>query len=507
MSALPKCLLLEDSQADSILITRKLREVATVQLARDRASFERLLTESAFDVILLDFSLPSFTGNEAIELADKLHPKAPIILVTGSISHAAARAACRANVTDFIIKGVEYERLDVAVKNAYEKVLKEQENEKLRLQQMRDQRLEVLGNLSAGVAHDANNIFQVMTFGIDQLRKCVNAEGERVLDAMDRSTKRGAELMAQILAFARGTNGSVMKPVAIEFILTELGQMLRSGAFPNIRSTIKISPGTSKILCDQTQVQQVLSNLIINARDVLPNGGQIDITAQNILLHDHGVNALNGEFVMVSVRDNGPGVPDYILPKIFDAFVSSKPPGAGTGMGLAICKGIMEGHGGALDVKTGPAGTTFFCYFNVASNGHANEHTTEPEFDGAGRLIVIAEDDDTLRYYMQTFCETANYRVLPACNGAEALAHFRDHSDIAGLLTDKIMPAMGGMEVIQALRGQGVEFQAVLMTGYDATGPIDPGIPVLQKPFSREALLTKLKTVLTPDTSSPQSAP
>jgi signal transduction histidine kinase len=343
-----RALLLEDDGNDSALVIRKLRGVATVQVATDEAQFRALLAQHTFDIVMVDFSVPGFSGPEAIALVRQLRPETPVVIITGSVTHTTARAACRLGAVDFVIKGdedAEYERLDLAVTNAVEA-------HKARMMQLRDHRMEMLGSLSTGACHDLRNILGTVQLACGILRDRVGDDDRLILDRMEDAVKRGEKLMAEILAFARGTNGQAFKSTSVEFLLGEIGRELRSGAFPNIQHTVRWSPGTNNVNCDANQLHQVLLNCLLNARDAMPDGGQIDVTAQNVRLTE-------GDFVRIDVRDTGTGIPAQHLPNIFDAFWTSKAKGQGTGMGLAIVKRIVESHHGTVTVETGAAGTTF----------------------------------------------------------------------------------------------------------------------------------------------------
>ncbi len=494
--ALPKALLSEDNKDDALFIARKLKDTATVHVATTRAEFERLLTEHKFDVILLDWEIPSMGGEDAIAIAERLHPLTPIVIVSGSISHASARLACRASVVDFVIKGLEFERLDIAVKNASEMAV-------LKRQAVRDNRLQLIGETTASYTHDLNQILQVF-MGVGILRDIIvedmgqpSERISRILDAMDSSSRRGADMTKQLMTFVRGSNGNAMKPVDPEYLLTELRRMLVGGFPRNMSVTTRVLPGTFKVRCDPTQVGQVLLNLAVNSRDAMPHGGELLVLAQNSTMSDP---ALKGDFVVIEVRDTGTGISETALPHIFDAFWTSKEPGKGTGLGLSTARKIITDHHGDIRVETSGKGAVFKVYLPVAvEETQASGMARAEEYDGRGRTILVVDDEQHMRMLIELFLQDVGYRTLSASSGLEALSCFRSNHAIDLVLTDLGMPLMGGLELARALRSQRFDVPVIFVTGAVDTGTFDPEPQgVLCKPFSRSDLLNVLKRVLTP---------
>ncbi len=478
-----------------MLITRKLRDVAVVQVAKSKAEFEQLLTDNKFDVLLMDHALPGFIGSESISMAEKLNPSTPIILVTGSISHAAARAACRSNVKDFIIKGEEYERLPVAVQGAYEKVLKDRENEKLKMQSIKNQRLEVIGDLSSAVVHDINGILQIFVMGTAALRDKVKPSDGHILDLMEGASKRGGELTAQILAFARGSNGAKFKDVTAEYIVSEVGAIMRRTFPPNIRTSATTEIGTGSVRGDSTQLIQVLVNLVTNSRDALsPKGGEIRLLAQNMSRSE----GMDGSSIMFTVADNGTGIPPESMPMIWEPFWSSKPVNKGTGLGLPTVKRIVEDHHGVITVESEIAkGTTFRVLIPIAATSSVKAQAANEELDDGEKTVMLVDDDKSILELTQMLLENAGYKVVTAANGPEAMNWFRGPHQIDVLITDLSMPIMSGDQLVQGLRAQGFRLPVIFLSGYDSPVIPDTGdIKVLRKPVSRETLLAVLRDVL-----------
>lgn len=483
-----KVLYLEDNREDFGLVQRELRDLATVQIATDGESFKALLKQQAWDVILVDFALPRFSGQDAIAAIKQTCADTPVVICSGSINDQSASAYLRSGAVDYLLKD-RLGRLPEAVRQAHE-------NHMLRRQAMRDNRLEILGHTTAGFTHDWNNLLQAFVGGPEILRKIlpdyVNPlpeSVERVLSAMESSGRRGVDMSRQVTAFIRGANGNALKAVAPEYILTELRKLLRESFPKNIQLSTRTVPGTEQVKCDVTEIVQLLLNLAVNARDAMPHGGGLFISAQN---------SAPGK-VVFQVRDTGTGIKPEHMSRIWEYFWTTKPVGHGTGLGLPMAKKIAMDHGGDITVESSPEGTSFFLYLPVAVNETRAEKVTRmEEFDGQGKVILIVDDEAHMRLLVEMFLLDANYKPLVAGSGMEALSYFRSNPNIDLLLTDCGMPLMSGQELAELLRVQGFTMPIVYLTGaaeVDAFDPPPDGI--LKKPFTRSELLGALQSVLT----------
>lgn len=493
-------LYLEDSIEDAGIVRRELREVAVVEVAHDRLTFESLLSQKKFDVVLVDFALPTFSGGEAIAfLKDK---DVPVILVTGSIDHRTASTYLRSGAVDYFLKD---EIVRDSLARLSDAVVRAHENHNLQKQLLRDNRLELVGHMQAGFNHDLRNMLQVFVSGVEVLNTVLTDHFgvippiiKRVLEAMESTGCRGTEMSSQITAFVRGTNGNVMKSVRAEYLLTELGKMIRESFPQNIRISIHTIPGTSLIRCDATQIVQLFMNIAVNAKDAMqPHGGELHITAQNTTSNDLN---LIGDFVMFQLRDTGQGIAPENLERIWEPFWTSKPVGVGTGLGLPMARRIARDHGGDIDVKTSSGGTSFYVYLPAAFEETRVEKVSRmEEFDGRGKTIVVVDDEAHMRMLVEMFLTDANYKPLTASSAMEALSLFRSNTTIDALLTDCGMAVMSGQQLANALRGQNYTLPIVFMTGHTDADQFDPKPDsILRKPFSRDALLFVLAKVLTP---------
>jgi len=500
-----RVLLLEDNPDDAFLINRELKDIATVDVAITGSEFKRMLSAEKWDVVLLDFTLPTFSGEDAIKEIKERGSGVPFILVTGSIDHRIAGNFLRSGAEDYILKEELVQGSSARLRHA---VVRSHENHMLRRQAMRDNRLEILGHTTAGFTHDMNNMLQAFVAGPEILRKLLSdivhplpEAINRVLCAMESSGQRGVDMSKQVTAFVRGSNGNVMKTVSSEFILTELGKLLRESFPKNIQVALHTTPGTFPVKCDVTQIIQLLLNLAINARDSMKGGGELHISAQNTTF---ALERLKGGFVSIQIRDTGTGIKPEHMERIWEHFWTTKPVGQGTGLGLPMARKIAMDHGGDIDVKSGTGGTSFFVYLPVAVDETRSEKLIRmDEFDGHGKTVMICDDESHMRLMIEMFLVDANYKALVASSGMEALSLFRSNAHIDLLLTDCGMPLMSGSELAEALRGQNYTLPIVFLTGSADQGQLAASETVLRKPFSRFTLLSTLRDVLAQPVTQP----
>ncbi|MBO0858163.1 MAG: response regulator [Chloracidobacterium sp.] len=331
----------------------------------------------------------------------------------------------------------------------------------------RSQRLEALGTLASGIAHDLNNILSPLSISTFLLRSKVSDPGGReTLDTMEEVVERGSQIVKQVLSFARGAEGERV-PLDPRGALGEVVSILKE-TFPKSIHIQYSGAGVSRtVLGDPTQLHQVLMNLCVNARDAMPQGGDLEITAEDIEIDAQyaqlSPDAKPGKYVMISVRDTGAGVPPQALDKIFDPFFTTK--ALGTGLGLSTSLGIVRNHGGFINVYSERgAGALFKVYLPALDDGaEAAEPDEEAEgHAGAGELILLVDDEEPIRRLTRGMLEASNYRVITASDGAEACAIYREkRNEIKLVLTDMIMPVMDGAAAISELRR------------------LDPGLPII----------------------------
>ena len=376
---------------------------------------------------------------------------------------------------------------------------------------LRNQRLESIGQLAGGIAHDLNNILSPILMGAQMLRRSPNSpENPFLLAMMESSAKRGSEIVKQVVGFAKGVEGKRVL-VQARYVIGEVGRIIRE-AFPkSITLKIQEQKDLWPIRGDATQLHQVLLNLAVNARDAMPNGGNLTIKAENISLDEAGANQRpglkKGPHVLFTVADTGVGIAPRIADKIFDPFFTTKEIDKGTGLGLSTVMGIMKSHKGHIEFQSKLGqGTQFRIYFPAEPDvlrppvSEYGPSIAPPK--GKGELILIVDDEEAVRFVTRQILESNGYRTLVASRGTEAVARYLEKgSEVSLLLTDIHMPGMGGPEVISVLQKLNPGLRVIVTTGASTAIP-DPGLgnidaeACIKKPFDIVQLLETLHKVL-----------
>ncbi len=382
------------------------------------------------------------------------------------------------------------------------------EQKQLEAQFLRTQRLDSLGTLASGIAHDLNNILTPI-LAIAQLlpRKLppLNEQNQALLNMLENSARRGADMVKQILSFARGLDGDLV-PLPIRHLLVELEAMIGS-TFPK-SIAIDRNNGTRNlwlVSANATHLHQVFMNLCVNARDAMPNGGTLRISAENRAIDETYVrmhlDAKVGSYVVVSFKDTGTGIPPEHLDRIFEPFFTTKAVGEGTGLGLSTVMGIIKNHGGFVTVTSEVGKGTQFQVWLPAIEVTATAPEEIPELPrGQGELILVVDDEANIRETLKITLESFNYRVITANDGIEAIATYTTHQDdIRAILIDIMMPLMDGTTTIQVLQQINPDIKIIACSGVAPNGSLDRAAGVkafLPKPFTAVDLLNTLHRVL-----------
>jgi PAS domain S-box-containing protein len=380
----------------------------------------------------------------------------------------------------------------------------------IQTQLLRSQRLESLGSLAGGIAHDLNNVLSPILMGVEGLSFSNPSAGSRkILEIIKVSAQRGAEIVRQILNFARGTEGEHGE-LQLKHVLREVESIIRETFERSITLKSEVPRDLWPVMGDATQLHQVIMNLAVNARDAMPGGGLLTLRAENIQL-DETYAAMNIEarairYVVVTVEDTGAGITAGTLEKIFDPFFTTKDPGKGTGLGLSTARTIVKGHGGFINVYSEPGkGASFKIYIPAAAQKTELRDENAPEEGvpmGEGEVILLVEDEITMRDMTQQLLESYGYQVLTAADGTEAVGQFVEHkTQIRLVITDMMMPFMDGAATIRALRKIEPAVRVVAMSGlmvseYASEAKDIGAIAFLAKPFTAEALLQVLREAL-----------
>lgn len=383
------------------------------------------------------------------------------------------------------------------------------EQKNLEMQLLRAQRLESIGTLASGVAHDLNNILMPISMCATLLHEEEEKqERGKLIELIEQSAHRGAKLVNQVLTFARGMEGGHVV-LQITHLLNDVAN-IASQTFPkNIQVRTTYHEDVCTVEGDATQLHQVLLNLCVNARDAMPQGGTLTLGAENFTVTPSFAarmpSASPGAHVLLTVSDNGTGIPREILDKIFDPFFTTKPAGKGTGLGLSTLVGIVKSHGGFVDVSSEPGlGTTFKVFLPCTRHADAALPTRRDQQlpVGSGETILVVDDEDAIRDVTERMLSQYNYNVLTASDGPEALAVFalRMH-DVQVVLTDLAMPCMDGVTLARTLKRMKPDVRVVASTGRTDDGDMDElaaaGIEgCLAKPYDIRRLLRILRQLL-----------
>ena len=383
--------------------------------------------------------------------------------------------------------------------------------EQLRIEQqlVQGKRIEAVGQLAGGIAHDFNNLLQVIQAQAQLIRmRTGTGECAPMLDEIGNAVARASNLVRQLLAFSR--KGTIeFSEVQFEQLVSDTHQMLKPLFGRQIELAWQNTAGAVHVRGNAPQLEQVVVNLCINARDAMPNGGVLRLALDRAPSPwpAPGAAASSGEAVVLSVSDSGVGMTDEIQSRLFEPFFTTKQPGKGTGLGLATVKSIVEAHAGSIDVQSRPgAGTTFRVFLPCApaADLRAQPERRNARIDGAGRWVVVAEDEPGAIEASVAYLERTGFRVLKAKDGIEADELLRNPAyDVRLAILDVVMPRWSGQAVLDAMRARGQALPVVFVTGYDyesLTAVVNqPGIAILQKPFSGEELLAMVAQVLQPE--------
>src|SRR6267378_1634693 len=504
-----RVLFVEDSAADAELMLRALK-AGGFDLVHERvetaAALRAALEGITWDVVLSDYYLPELEAPAALALVRERAPDMPFLVISGSMGEDTAVAAMKAGATDYIMKD-RLQRLAPAVERAIEEAAVRRDRRRLEQQLLASQRLEAVGRLAGGVAHDFNNVLTAILGSTELLLLDTppGAAKREELEIIREAATHAQDLIRQLLAFS---SRQALKPVVLDVnhLVKNVGKMLRRLIGENIELTTEPAPDVDSVCADPGQLEQVLVNLVVNARDAMPQGGRLTIATANLAVAEGAVPVPPGRYVVLRVTDTGTGMDAVTMERAFEPFFTTKPRGKGSGLGLATVYGIVRQSGGHVEVESRPgAGTTFRIYLPrveaVAEQGAAS--TAVAPARGAETVLVV-EDDERVRLLARKELEQAGYRVLVAAGGKEALAAAEGHDGpIDLLMTDVVMPEMSGRTLSRRLTQRHPALKVLYMSGYSDEdiaqhGVFEAGTAFIKKPFTPSLLTKKLREVLDP---------
>jgi signal transduction histidine kinase/CheY-like chemotaxis protein len=404
-----------------------------------------------------------------------------------------------------------FARMRVTLRNS----LEEEKRLEERLRQAH--KMEAVGRLAGGVAHDFNNLLTIIRGNGDILADREGADNlqKRCVDQIRNAADRAVSMTRQLLAFSRM---QVLQPRVLDLnaIISEMGKMLPRLIGEDIEYSYAPDPKLAPVLADPGQMEQVILNLAVNARDAMPKGGKLTVCTRNVVMNEREAGArppmTPGSYALLSVADTGHGIDDETKTHIFEPFFTTKAVGKGTGLGLATVYGVVKQTGGFIWVESAPGkGATFEIYLpqSVKTVRESDVEAASGTLPGGSETILVVEDEDGVRQLAATFLSDKGYLVLQASNGAEALEIAARHAGTIHLvLSDMVMPRMGGREMALALKRTRQDAKFLFMTGYaeyPGNRPAEhgsaelPEIAIMQKPFSRISLLAKVREVFTSD--------
>ena len=510
---------LEDDPVDAELITTTLSEggiPCQSQLVDTRQAFVAALKEGRMDLILADYSIPGFDGMTALILARQHCPDVPFLFVSATIGEELAIDAMHQGATDYVLK----QRLGRLVPSV-QRALRELDNQAERKraeealrqtekQFRQSQKMEAVGRLAGGIAHDFNNLLTVI-MGYSQVLLTELGPQHPLRGKIEETLKAGeraAALIRQLLTFS-SKQSLDPKILSLNTAVMSLETMLRRLIGDDIRLVSKLDQTNGRLRADQAQLEQVLVNLVVNARDAMPKGGTLTIETAQVELIRSPVYYLTplppGSYVRLAVSDTGCGMDRKTQSHIFEPFFTTKEEGKGSGLGLSTVFGIVTQCGGAIDVTSRVGhGTRFDLYFPRVESEVIPTAPTQPlgQPQRGTETILLAEDEPSVRVLVRDELRKLGYQVLEAKNGIEAcLLATQQAGSFQLLLTDVVMPGMAGRELAQHLSVINPDLRTLFMSGYMDDVGIMAGLEegtssFLQKPFTPEVLAQAVRNLL-----------
>jgi two-component system, cell cycle sensor histidine kinase and response regulator CckA len=514
-----RVLMAEDSEDDALIVLHALRKAGYEPLCErvwTAPAMQAALQNQAWDIVISDYEMPGFGGFEALQLLKASGHDLPFILVSAIVSEETAVAAMKAGAHDFIMKrklarlgpAIERELREAqtrAARKAAEAALRHSED-----QLRQAQKLEAVARLAAGVAHDFNNLLTAISGHSALLLTQLEPGDSRRKNAeqIEKCAYRAAALTRQLLTFSRK---QAIQPRVLQLndVIRNIERMLRRLIGEDVEFRATLDPAAGCIKADPGQLEQVIMNLAVNARDAMPNGGKIMATTANITLEAPPRKAVRGlkpgQWVMLAIADTGTGMTEEVKAHLFEPFFTTKPPGKGTGLGLATCFGIVKQSSGHIEVESELGkGTTFKLYFPRVQDAvkPAGVEKLATPVAGGTETVLLVEDEAVVRELAVAALREVGYTVIEAGNGEEGLRIARQHSGKIDLvLTDVVMPVMGGKEMAGALLGSRPDTKVLFTSGYSEEvigrhGVLRPGIEFLQKPYMAATLARRVREVL-----------
>lgn len=520
-----RLLQLEDNPVDAELILTTLIEgdiPCQSQLVDTRQAFVAALKEGRMDLILADYSIPGFDGMTALALARQHCPDVPFLFISATIGEELATDAMHQGATDYVLKqrlGRLVPSVQRALRELNDRTERKRAEEALRQSEKQfrqSQKMEAVGRLAGGIAHDFNNLLTVI-MGYSQVLSTELGPQHPLRGKIEETLKAGeraATLIRQLLTFS-SKQSLDPKVLSLNTAVTNLESLLRRLIGEDLRLVSKLDPANGRLRADQAHLEQVLVNLVVNARDAMPKGGTITVETAQVELTSSPVYHLTplppGLYVRLSVSDTGCGMDRQTQSHIFEPFFTTKGEGKGSGLGLSTVYGIVTQSGGAIDVTSRVGhGTRFDLYFPSIDSDvltpRPSQTSGQPQ--RGTETILVVEDEPSVRTLVRDELRKLGYRIVEAKNGVEAcLLATQQAGSLQLLLTDVVMPGMGGRELAQHLSVIRPDLRTLFMSVYmDDVGMMagqeEGTSSFLQKPFTPEVLARAVRNLLDANMSS-----
>jgi two-component system, cell cycle sensor histidine kinase and response regulator CckA len=498
-----RVLICEDDLVDCEIVVHELERTAAIHHERveTRSGFERALQEP-WDVVLSDYTMPSFSALEALTLLRQRSQDVPFVVVTGSIDEETAVDTLKKGADDYILKA-NLKRLWPAVQQSLELYRERRERRQLEEQLRRSQKMEAIGRLAAGIAHDFNNLLQVILgFGEIAMRSETPAERTTSLQQILDAGQRASHLTKQLLAFGKQQRGQPTA-VAPAHAVVAIVEMLRRPLSGQVKFVIDVDcDGT--VWIDQVLLEQALVNLVLNARDAMPNGGQVTIrgratTVDAPMAAELGVAA--GRFIHLTIADQGGGIAASDLPHVFEPFYTTKGNTGGSGLGLAVTLGIVTQAGGAIRVVPQSApGTTFALWLPISAAAPAEAPPRPVAVRPiTGRRILVVDDEEAVRLLIVRALRRHGSIVTEAANATAAEARLTANDDDTELVVcDLSMPGLSGLDLAQHMTRSRPQLPFLLTSGHTHSPERSdcPRAAFLAKPFTIAELVDRVADCL-----------
>lgn len=518
-------LLIDDDEDDFLITEDLLYDIGEQRYELDWVSTyleaTDVIARKEHDIYLVDYRLGQETGLDVLRWAVANGIDTPFILLTGQGDHRVDLDAMEAGAADYLVKGqMDARLLERSIRYAVERHKGQKAQAQLENELRQSQKMEAIGHMAGGIAHDFNNILTAIMSYASLAKREVEPHSNvyQRLVGIEETSMRGANLTGQLLTFAR-RQVTAPRMINLNDVILNLDKLLRRLITADIELVILPSSELPPVKVDSGQLEQILINMVVNARDAMSDGGKLTISTKQLTIDveqaRHFVDIEPGEYVVLAVQDNGMGMSEEVQSRIFEPFFTTKELGKGTGLGLATCYGIVKQSNGHIEVdSTLGVGTTFSIYFPCykSNNGEQFETTSNQigALQGGKESILVVEDEPALCQLIAEFLTQQGYRVLTAEHGEDALRQVRalDDFELDLLVTDMVMPRLGGLSLAETLKKEMPDLKIMFMSGYADEmiaheSKLAYNTKFIQKPFTVDTLTHEIRQFLD---SPPQTA-